>query len=89
MNEIARKKMVVAMEYIARQINDEDIFMSWLMCGVADGDIKSDSLDLDEVDDWYIGDDTFKDLMECFLGCMARASKDGGLYCDKVVAERK
>ena len=26
--------MVLAMEYIARQINDEDVFEGWLMCKV-------------------------------------------------------
>ena len=33
-----RAKMVEAMEYIARQVNNEDIFMRWLRSGVADGD---------------------------------------------------
>ena len=35
-----RVKMVKAMEFICRQINDEDVFMGWLMNGVADGDIE-------------------------------------------------
>ena len=34
-----RIKMIKAMEYIARQINDEDVLGRWLVCGVADGDI--------------------------------------------------
>lgn len=90
MNKIEeRKKMVVAMEYIARQINDEDIFMGWLMCGVADGDIKYGDLDPDSVDDWYIEDDNFKDLMTCFLRKMTAAYKSGGLYCGKVVSGTK
>lgn len=86
MKEITRKKAVLAMEFLARQINDEDIFESWLMCGVADGDIKYGSLDPEEVDDYYIEDDHFKELMGLFLRLMKRANKSGGLYCDDVVS---
>lgn len=85
MNEITRKKMVVCMEFIARQINDEDVFNSWLMCGVADGDIPRGSLDIEEVDECYIEDDNFRDLMDCFLRRMYYARKSGGLYVDDVV----
>lgn len=87
MNEVTRKKMVVAMEFIARQINNEDVFEGWLMNGVADGDIKYGSLDVDEVDDYYIEDDNFRDLMDCFLRRMYGAYKSGGLYCDKIVTK--
>ena len=87
MNEITRKKMVVAMEFIARQINDEDVFEGWLMGGVSDGDIHRGSLDIDEVDDYYIRDDNFRDLMDCFLRRMAGAQKSGGLYCDDIVTK--
>ncbi len=82
-----RKKMVLAMEYIARCINDEDVFEPWLMFGVADGDISSESFDLEEVDDYYIEDDNFRDLMDSFLRIMVRAKKSGGLYCDDIVTE--
>lgn len=37
--------MVKAMEYIARQINDEEVLMPWLQLGVADGDIYYGDLD--------------------------------------------
>ena len=86
MNEITRKKMVLAMEYIARQINDDDVFMGWLMNGVADGDLKYGEWDVDAVDDYYIDDSTFSELMACFLRRMAGAKESGGLYCDKVVS---
>lgn len=82
-----RKKMVLAMEYIARQVNDEDVFEPWLVCGVADGDITRKSFDLEEVSDYYIEDDNFRDLMDCFLRTMARAKESGGLYCDDVVTK--
>lgn len=87
-----RIKMVKAMEYIARQVNDEDVFEGWLMAGVADGDIKYGDLEVPEnIEDdeafWYAGDpDTFAELMGCFLRIMARAKKSGGLYCGNVVS---
>ena len=79
--------MVVAMEFIARQINDEDVFEPWLINGVADGDITYNSLDINEVDEYYIEDDNFCDLMDCFLHRMYGAYKSGGLYCDDVVTK--
>ncbi len=81
-----RIKMVKAMEFIARQINDETIFNIWLMCGVADGDIEYGDLTRDEVDDYYFDDSNFAGLMELFLDIMARAKKSGGLYCDGIVS---
>ena len=79
-----RIKMVRAMEFIARQINDETIFESWLMCGVADGDI--DGSETDEDLECYVDDDKdFADLMGLFLHLMKQAGKSGGLYCDDVV----
>lgn len=82
-----RMKMVKAMEYIARQLNDEEIAERWLMGGVADGDIAYGDLDTyAEFDDWYIEDQHFSDLMETFLRCMKAAKRSGGLYCDGVVS---
>ena len=90
MNKIEeRKKAVVCMEYLARQINDEDVLFSWLAVGVADGDIKYGDLNPDNVDDWYIDDDNFKDLMTFFLRRMCAAYKSGGLYCGGIVSECK
>lgn len=84
-----RIKMVKAMEYIARQINDENIFGSWLTVGVADGDIEYGDLTNDPGEaEFYAGDnDTFAELMGTFLKCMARAKKSGGLYCNSVVSK--
>ena len=42
MNAIERVKMVKAMEFLARNINDEGVFEEWLIEGVADGDIDLD-----------------------------------------------
>lgn len=89
MNKIERAKMVLAMEYICRQINDEDVFEGWLIGGVADGDIPYGCTDTDKVDEWYTDNDNFKDLMSCFLRRMVGAYKSGGLYCDKVVSDWK
>lgn len=74
-----RIEMVRAMETIARSINNEEILESWLMCGVADSDITSETTDGELYD--YVEDDVFKDLMDCFMKCMKNAYRDGGLYC--------
>lgn len=85
-----RIQMVKAMEFIARQINNEDIFEVWLALGVADGDIDYGNVAL-EADDaeilgYYTDDETFAELMGLFLRVMREASKDGGLYCDGIVS---
>ena len=83
-----RIKMVKAMEYIARQLNDEEILESWLAAGVADGDIEYGDLSAEagEDMDYYLEDQHFSDLMETFLNCMHAAKRSGGLYCDGVVS---
>lgn len=95
MNMKERVQMVKAMEFIARQLNDENIFMGWLSIGVADGDIPYGDLDYrgngDEVDEgleYYCEDAHFADLMDTFLRLMKRAAaNDSGLYCDGVVSK--
>lgn len=92
MNKTERIKMVKAMEYIARQINNEEIFCDfWLTGGVADGDIEYGDLKVTKEDeeylDYYIQDEEFSDLMRLFLKTMRFAYKDGGLFCDKVVSK--
>ena len=91
MNVIERIKMVKAMEFIARQINDEEVFEGWLISGVADGDIEYSDLtvkagDKDEFGT-YIDDEDFADLMQTFLRVMREAYKSGGMYCDGVVSK--
>ena len=91
MNTEERIKMVKAMEFICRNINDEEVFEGWLMDGVADGDIEYGTLDIqpDDYEDleYYIEDKHFADLMDTFLHCMKKARKSGGLYCDNVVSK--
>ena len=90
-NKIERMKMVKAMEFIARQINNEEIFNEWLMDGVADGDIEYGNLDVSAVyeEDYMISDEGFKDIMSTFLICMKNAYTSGGLYCDGIVSRTK
>lgn len=88
MDIVERKRVVRAMELIARQVNDEDVFNDWLMSGVADGDIDYDG-DLTQVDEYYCEDEHFADLMETFLDVMKAAKKSGGLYCDDVVSKHE
>ena len=94
MNERERKTAVACMEFLARCINDEDIFFEfWLTCGVADGDINYNELltntdkTIDSIDDYYIEKENFADLMKVFLICMSHAKKSGGLYCDNVTSD--
>ena len=84
-----RTKMVEAMEYICRQLNNENHFESWLMNGIADGDIEyGDFAWGNPAAQWYAeDDDTFAELMGLFLRVMARAEKSGGLYCNGVVSK--
>lgn len=90
MKAIERVKMIKAMEFICRSINDEEVFYPWLSVGVADGDIEYGDLsvtddDLDSLE-YYYDDKEFADLMDVFLRRMAAARKSGGLYCDGIVS---
>ena len=87
MKKSERAKMVSAMEFVARQVNDEDVFESWLLSGVADGDIEYGQLGDQEELEYYLEDDEFSELMGLFLRMMTRAKKSGGLYCDGVVSK--
>ena len=87
-----RLQMIKCMEYIARQVNDEQVFEGWLIGGVADGDIENWS-DLtvreseEEALEYYTEPEVFADLMGTFLRLMRRAEKSGGLYCGDVVSK--
>ena len=87
----AQAKMVIEMDNIARCVNDENIFDSWLMCGVPDGDIPYNPTIsmkyIDKIAEMYDEYD-FKVFVGCFLRCMKSAGKDG-LYVDGVVANNK
>lgn len=82
-NTEQKKRMILAMEYVARQINDEDVFEGWLVGGVPDGDIEFGCFDTAVIDDddYFMRDENFKHLMGCFLRRMYGAYKSGGLYC--------
>ena len=87
-NTTERIRLVKAMEYVARQVNDENIFDRWLSVGVADQDISYGDL-TDEIGEteYWIEDDHFADLMGLFLKLMAAARKSGGLCCDGIVSK--
>lgn len=84
--------MVKAMEFICRNINHEGVFMGWLMCGVADSDIKYGDFSTDKGEEdeayWYAeDDDKFAELMGYFLEKMVQTEEKGGLYCGGVVSK--
>lgn len=87
-NMIERMTMVKAMEFIARNLNDEDLLDMWLMDGVADGDVQYGDVSVragdDEVLEFYTKNENFPRLMQSFLLIMKDAVKSGGLYCDGV-----
>lgn len=88
MNKQKRIEVVKAMETLARSINDERVFLTWLSLGVADGDITENTPD--EELEFYVEDDvSFADLMHTFLRCMNGAYKSGGLYVDNVVSKEE
>ena len=84
-----RVAMVKAMELIARSVNDEEVFMPWLMLGIADGDIEDPTSNADDeyIADNYCDDETYAELMNTFLTIMRKASKNGGLYSDYICSE--
>ena len=89
-----RIKAVKAMEFMARQVNDENVFDMWLMCGVADEDIKygdlaiQDNVEEDPAYDYASDPDTFSALMEVFLRTMMGAYESGGLWCGNVLSDK-
>ena len=81
-----RIKLVRAMEYIARQVNDDEVFDLWVSLGIADGVLFDDS---EAWIDEYITDERLSDLMRVFLRVMITASLKGGLWCDGVSSKEK
>lgn len=87
---VDRIKMIKAMEYIARQMNDENAFyFGWLQDGVPDGEIeygdlsvKPEDRDPDSLIGFMAQDNNFSELMRAFLWCMKTAWYKGGLHCD-------
>lgn len=88
-----RMMAVKAMEFIARQVNDERVIDVWLMDGVADGDIEygdfmiHSGLETDPAYDYASDPDTFSALMATFLKTMSSAYNNGGLWCGNVVSD--
>lgn len=85
MNVNKRIEMVKAMEMVARAINDESVFETWLSVGVADGDI-TENTSAEDIE-YYTDDEIFADLMDTFLIIMENAKKSGGLYFDDIVSK--
>ena len=92
MNAIERIKMVKAMEFIVRHLNDEYQMEEWLLSGVSDGEIESGDLSVKATDpevlDFYLEDRHLSELMTTFLLIMRTAPKYGSLYCDGIVNKK-
>ena len=87
MDKKLRCEIVRAMDLLARAINDEEVFETWLIYGVADGDITEDTTD-DELE-CYIDDEEFASLMNIFTAIMRDAHLSGGLYADSIVSKKE
>ena len=86
MDKIDRKKVIWAMEVLAKCVNDEEVFEYWLVNGPGDGEIDTDD-SFEKVDEYYIEDDNFADIMDSFLWLMHQAHKSGGLFTDGIVSQ--
>lgn len=71
-----KANLVLAMEYMMRNCAS-DVPEGWLMCGVADGDIEYGETDAGMVDDYYLEDENFEELVECFNRQMRVLRRDG------------
>ena len=71
-----KANLVLAMEYMMRNCAS-DVPEGWLMCGVADGDIEYGETDAGRVDDYYLEDENFEELVECFNRQMRVLRRDG------------
>lgn len=78
-NMKARAEMVKSMDTIVRSVNNEDYVESWLMWGVADEDINSDTTLEEIIDLGYCETNMYEALKRLFLNIMVRAKEDGGL----------
>ena len=75
MNVKERVEVVLAMEKLARMVNDEDVFAHWLTMGVPDGSVAETAYDIGDL----LDDQTFMELMSAFVETMHMAYEDGGL----------
>ena len=89
-----RKTMLACMEFISRHINDEELFFeTWLSNGMPDSEINYENLfvnfteEADLIEDFYASEETFEEIMTCFLHEMYRAYLEkSGLYCDSCLS---
>lgn len=72
-SEKHRVEILKAMDLLVRDINDENIHISWLMNGLPDGLAQQD----DEAFMDFLDDETMEDIGNCFIRCIKRAEKDG------------
>ena len=84
-----RKRAILAMEMLARSVNDERAMEGWLMNGIPDGDISYGSQHEEIVDEYFTKEENFKDLIDTFMRTMIRAYNSGGLYIDGIVGGSK
>ena len=78
-------KEIRAMDTIVRCLNDEELFMVWLMSGVADGDCEYYD-DMGLYEEYYEdNEEDFKEMVVLFRN-LIKESEEDGLYIGDVVA---
>lgn len=78
-------KEIRAMDTLVRCLNDEELFMSWLSLGVADGDCEYYD-DLGLYEEYYEdNEEDFKEMVVLFRN-LIKESEEDGLYIGDVVA---
>ncbi len=85
MNVKERCDIIRAMDILVRIVNNEDYIVTWLRLGVADGDIRPNTVNAEL--QCYTENVVFADLMDIFLRIMGHALKDGGLCADGIVSK--
>lgn len=66
-----RANRVIEMDNLARELlDDEELWETWLMYGVADGDIDEHTT-WGDVDEYYISDGNYEELCSLFKNLMA------------------
>ena len=66
-----RANRVIEMDNLARELlDDEELWETWIMYGVADGDIDEHTT-WDDVDEYYISDENYEELCSLFKRLMA------------------
>ena len=81
-----RRKMILCMEFIMRNLNDEELFYRWILAGIPDDEFKFGEFNPEVVDDYYIDPENFKDFVRIFLDILKSTEEGNAIYCGAVLS---